>query len=265
MRILVLSLVLANLGILAWSHWIAPPPAVAAPYDGPGMTLLRELEGELEREAPELAVAAPELAAEAPVTTTSDPVAESIEPGLPVAVAGSDIAAAQAVESAATGERTVADCLAVGPFTDPDIAAEAAATLAAAGLELTPRLSEEEVWDGYWVYVEQIDSRVAANEILADLSDNGIEDAYMIPNSDSGILVSLGVFSRIERAGAVIEQVGRLGIEPTLTERTRTAETTWFEFAPNDATSDVLGLLRTPGQISRLEQRACREAAVSAD
>lgn len=267
MRILVFGLVLANLGLLAWTHWIAPPPAVAPPYDGPGMTLLRELDPNtpaLAIEMPDVAVVPPgaanavvaELSAPDILAAESapDPLVES--EGDSAATLPADAATALPVDTAAAP--SLAACVAVGPFIDPDITADAAATLAAAGLEPAPTQSEEEVWDGYWVYVEQIESRAAANEILDTLADNGIEDAYMIPNSDSGILISIGVFSRIERASTVTRQVGGLGIEPTITERTRLADTTWFEVVVDSDSTDLPGLLQTPGQISRLSLRACR-------
>ncbi len=227
MRILILCLVLANLGFLAWVSWVAPAPEPPPHYEGPGITLLRELE----RDAAILADDVP----------ADDVLAD---------------------DTGAAGAPRAAACVAIGPFIAADALDAAVARFAAAGFEPLPVASEDEVWDGYWVYIEQIGTRAAADEILTGLASGGIEDAYTIPNSDRGILISLGVFSEISRAGAQAARVGELGYEATISERTRTAETTWLELAA-DGETDLLGLLREPGRISRLEQRDCQ--ALGAD
>ena len=214
MRNLVLLLVLVNLGVLAWFSWIAPEPPAPRAYDGPRITLLRELEDD----------AAVLVAARTP------------EPSLAV------------IE---------ARCVAIGPFTEADQAETARLTLVEAGFNPALSVSEDQVWDGYWVYVDRLASREAAANALAELAENGLSDAYIIPNSESGILISLGVYSDLSRAGALAERVGDLGFDATITERMRTAETRWLELELSDAESQALEFLQEPGRIRRLEQRGC--------
>ena len=214
MRNLLLLLLLVNLGVLAWFSWIEPESVAGARYDGPGITLLRELD------------------ANAAIITASQSAPAAAEP-------------------------QVQRCLAIGPFTDFVDADSALASLIAAGFAPNQSVVEEEVWDGYWVYISGIPSRDVAQEILTVLSENGVEDAYFIPNTDSGVLISLGVFSNVSRAGSQAERVGRLGYEATIADRTRIAETRWLEVTLSGEDSLVLELLQSPGRISRLEQRSC--------
>jgi hypothetical protein len=228
-RNLLLLLLLVNLGVLAWFSWIEPEPVTGARYDGPSITLLRELD------------------ANATIITASQPATAAVERPLP---AGSPFV-----------EPPVERCLAIGPFTDPVDADSAFASLIAAGFAPNQSVVEEEVWDGYWVYISGIPSRDVAQEMLTVLGENGVEDAYFIPNTDSGVLISLGVFSNITRAGAQAERVGRLGYEATIADRTSIAETRWLEVTLTGEDSFVLELLQSPGRISRLEQRSCSAAS----
>jgi hypothetical protein len=249
LRILILLLMTANLGFWAWANWIRAAPAPATRYDGPGIALLRELPADspLRASPPQAATVtaepAPAAAASAPVPAVADPAA----------AAGA--APAGTIAAVPTNLR----CVAIGPFAQADVAAAAEATLAAAGIVANRFVGEDEIWDGYWVYIERIESREQAREMLAAITTAGMADAYMIPDSDSGILISLGVFSEITRAFAQAEQVDALDFEATIADRMRTAETTWLQMQVADGT-DVLGLLRRPGQISRLEQQNCDTA-----
>lgn len=259
MRNFVLLLVLINLGALAWFRWVVPPPPAPAPWDGPGITLLRELEDDA---AILLASRPPEFpptvtdAALAPADESSPAPVES--PSVP---AGVGTLAAEAADAAAPAESSMlaqARCVAIGPFTEVDQADAARTTLIEAGFDPALSVSEDQVWDGYWVFIGRLESRDAANAALARLAESGLSDAYVIPNSDSGILISLGVYSDISRAGALVGRVGSLGFDATITERTRTAETRWLELELSGEESRALELLQAPGRIRRLEQRGCQ-------
>lgn len=264
MRNLVLLLVLLNLGVLAWVRWIEPAPeTLAPPYDGPGITLLRELD-------PDAPIVIASQTSRTPATEASefpleDPPLDTPSPSLEAAdlpAVSADGAAAldqtvEPVESAATSVR----CVAVGPFAEAAQAEAAVATLNGGGIPASLRVEQQEIWEGYWVYVGGLPSIERANAALAELAENGIADAYVIPNSDSGILISLGVFSDVTRAGSQAERAGRFGLAATITERIRTEETRWIELEMNGEESEALELLQQPGRISRLEQRECRAAA----
>jgi hypothetical protein len=240
---------LANLGFWAWVHWVTPEPVPPEPYDGPRITLLRELPPDSPLRSPPPAVgeqpAADPAGAESDDTAAAPPAADSVP---------SSAAAFPAADEVSLR------CIVLGPFAEPAAAGRVETRLAGEGIAAERFTAEGEIWDGYWVYIEQIDSRDRAREMLAELTGAGIEDAYVIPGSDSGILISLGVYSDITRAGAQTERVGRLGFKTTIAERTRTADAIWLKLSVSDSPTDVLAMVQEPGRINRLEQRDCDAA-----
>ena len=256
MRNLFLALVLANLAFAAWHLWFSQPPRAVhvADPDVPGITLVSELPPEL-KALPSVADAESGAGGEAPPAAppaAAEHVAD--EPAVPAAPAGNDSPPPVAASAdAAAGPH----CSSVGPFRELAQAATAAANLRAAGYQPTQRVAEGDIWIGYWVYIDAIDSEARANEILAKVRDAGVTDSYVIPNSDSGSLVSLGVFSEISGVSRRRDQVRALGFDPKIVDRTRRATVYWVDVVlTGDQTLDF-DSLQTPGRIIRLEQRKC--------
>jgi len=280
MRNLFLVLVLANLAFAAWSAWFAPSQQRGRSTDDglPDLTLVSEVPDdlrssgvvvELEQPASEPSGAAPvdagadgavaaattdagasTLAARDASTPNASPAAAEpsvVEPAAALPASG--------VEAAAAGR-----CTSVGPFRELSQAATAAATLRTAGYQPLQRVAEGDVWIGYWVYIPAIATEREANEILAKVRADGIADSYVIPNSDSGSLVSLGVFSEISGVSRRRDQVRALGFEPQVVDRTRRATVYWVDvtLAPGQALD--FESLQPPGRILRLEQRPCDPA-----
>lgn len=233
MRNLFLLLVLVNLGVLAWFAWFSNGPAPGPRYDGPGITLLREAD-------PDAAI----LSLEPP----EPPVSERV----PVADPQPEVALAPPQPDR---------CVAIGPFTEPDAADSALARLAEQGFEPRLTTTEEEVWAGHWVYIDRVVSLDQARAIDAELDENGIEEAYVIGDSDSGILISLGVFSETARAASQVARAQALGYVATIADSTDLEETHWLEVSLSEGQSIELESLQEPGQISRLEERRCEGGA----
>jgi cell division septation protein DedD len=280
MRNLFLALVLANLAFAAWHTWFSgePRPSTVARPDMPGITLVSELDEELGVQggpgaADPAPTGSPVAGAAGPATGTADPnasVSRQAGPGAaadggeateggPADTPNADLADQPNV--AREGPPNASRCVSVGPFRELSQAATAAANLRAAGYDPAQRVAEGEVWVGYWVYISGIATEAQANEILARLRDNGVTDSYVIPGSDSGNLVSLGVFSEISRAGNRREEVRALGYEPTVTDRTRRATVYWVDVVLRADQSLDFETLQTPGRILRLEQRSCESPA----
>jgi hypothetical protein len=163
-----------------------------------------------------------------------------------------DVAAAAEDGGAAT-ER----CTSVGPFRELSQAATAAAALRTAGYQPLQRVAEGDIWIGYWVYIPGIATEREANEILAKVRQEGITDSYVIPNSDTGSLVSLGVFSEISGVSRRRDQVRALGFEPEVVDRTRRATVYWIDISLRADQPLDFDSLQMPGRIIRLEQRDC--------
>jgi hypothetical protein len=225
MRNLFLALLLANLGFAAWSAWFAPAEPVGRPADeGRPLTLVSEVPEDLRSSG-----------------RVTEP-AEAADPPLIAAPAS-------------------ARCTSVGPFRELSQAATAAAALRGAGYQPLQRVAEGDVWIGYWVYIPAIATEPQANEILAKMRADGIGDSYVIPNSDSGNLVSVGVFSEISGVSRRRDQVRALGFEPQVVDRTRRATVYWIDVALTPDQTLDFDALQPAGRIIRLEQRDCDRLA----
>jgi cell division septation protein DedD len=256
MRNLFLALVLANLGFAAWSAWFssAANTAPRVVEDLPGITLVREVPADLRSSGVVIQAAdsgaqpaaISEVAADVAVPTQPDPS----EPAMLAAAPPEGVAPVAAPEPGTT-------CTSVGPFRELSQAASAAATLREAGHRPAQRVAEGDIWIGYWVYIPAIASEDEAEDILAKVRAEGISDSYIIPNSDSGSLVSLGVFSEISGVSRRRDQVRALGMEPEVVDRTRRATVYWVDVTLGAGRTLDFDSLQPTGRIIRLEQRAC--------
>ena len=229
MRNLVLVLVLINLGFAAWSAWYATPDSAGTAIRdsrATGIVLVSELEAAARASSEERGPAAP--------PPRPPPI---------VAYVASD------------------RCISVGPFQELAQASAAQASLRGAGFMPTQRVEDGDIWVGYWVYLTDIPTRAAADEILERLRENDISDSYIVPGGEEAQTISLGVFSEISRAGSVREQVRALGYEPTVVDRGRRATLYWIDVPASAGATIDLDALQPPGRINRLEQRACESGA----
>jgi len=259
MRNLFLALVLANGAYAAWHTWFAspPPPLHVDDLTLPRITLVSEVPEDLRGSGAENESDVAAAGAAKPATEALDALAGAAAPNDPpvvVAPPGEPVAAGG---PASAGGR----CTSVGPFRELSQAAGAAANLRAAGHQPLQRVAEGDIWIGYWVYIGAIPTQAQANEILAKFRAEGITDSYVIPNSDSGNLVSLGVFSEISGVTRRREQVRALGYEPQVVDRTRRATVYWVDIVLQPDQTLDFDALQTPGRIIRLEQRACASDA----
>ncbi len=281
MRNVFFLLVLANLGFAAWHSWYSPErvPHVAD-TDLPKLTLVREVPPEI-ADRREANAAAPEVhlpsddaavakaqqasgagerpASQATTAATARPSTSATAPGsaAPSGSAATSASAAPPPHDAAAATR----CTSVGPFRDLAQATTAAATLRTSGYQPTQRVADGDIWIGYWIYIDAIPTEAEANAILAKVRGQGITESYVIPNSDSGNLVSLGVFGEISNVTRRREQVRALGYDPKVVDRTRRGTVYWVDVVLTPDQALDFDKLQTPGRIQRLEQRACEAAA----
>ena len=154
------------------------------------------------------------------------PSLEIAEPVLPEGDGAADAALGKESELAAAVGRS---CLTVGPFRAATDADGALADLEADGLRASLRTTEAPVFVGHWVQVRNVPSRNAGNEMLEQLKEGGLGDAYMVESEDEGLKISLGLFGEVDRAERVELQAKSLGFDVGVTQRTRNAMVTFVD------------------------------------
>ncbi len=289
MRNLVFALILVNLGFAAWARWHATglPGLPAAERESGDVLLASEFDDAgvgletivIDETVPganatgQTAIARTVPAADTSVSPDEDPL-----PGASIALAGlrdSEPAVVAGDEEVAAGEAATElpgpaaaaslpgsgdlICTSVGPFRELSQVTAAASNLRADGFSPRQRAGEGDIWAGYWVYLERIASVAEAQTMMQTLNENGIADAYVIPDSDSGTLISLGVFSEIIRASRITDQVRSLGFDATIADRVRRATVYWIDVDVADGQLLDFERLQPAGRIIRLEQRPCGE------
>lgn len=152
-------------------------------------------------------------------------------------------------------------CTSVGPFANLPEASQAQAALQAAGFSPRQRLEEGELWVGYWVSVQNLPNRDAAEEALQRLAEAGITDVYLMPGSDPSNVLSLGVFSDFQRAQRRLQEAQALGLQPQIDDRKRAGSVYWIDADLSEPGQAIdTSIFQTdPRKIMRLELRACPE------
>jgi hypothetical protein len=242
MRILCLLLILANVLYFTWSQMMdVNVPSLerkgAKPVDPPARIVL----------AREMLEANPDERSVGPVRDVQPPAVEPL---------GTHSAAAGPTQ---TAQLDALSCTSVGPFADLPQAAQAQASLRNAGFQPRQRMEQGEIWAGYWVSVQGLATREAAEAALKTLSANGIADVYLMPGSDPPNVLSLGVFSDYQRAQRRVDEVRAIGLTPRIDDRKRAGSVFWIDVDLQEPGQDIDSSIfqSDPGKITRLEMRAC--------
>jgi hypothetical protein len=243
MRTLCLLLILANVLYFTWSQML----------DVHGSTLDRK--GAKPAEASQRIVLAREMVEANPeeraVGQIHDVQPPAVEP-----------LGAQTTPVAETAQLDTLSCTSIGPFPDLTQASQAQAALRGAGFQPRQRMEQGEIWAGYWVSVQGLATRDAAEAALKTLTANGIGDVYVMPGSDPPNVLSLGVFSDYQRAQRRVDEVRAIGLTPRIDDRKRAGSVYWIDvdlMEPGQLIDSSL-FQTDPGKITRLEMRACPAA-----
>jgi uncharacterized protein YndB with AHSA1/START domain len=255
MRAFCLLLILANVLYFVWSQMIdvqfnvLDRPRVARTAEPPPRIVLAREAQQAEEPSAESPEPAPAAAYEAVTPVSDAPAANEIETA----------SAANTANTAAAQAETLFTCTSVGPFADLAEATQAQAALRGAKLEPRQRMEQGELWVGYWVSVQDFDSRATAEAAMKTLQSNGISDVYLMPGADAPFTLSLGVFSDHQRAQRRSAQAKALGLTPRIEDRTRTGSVYWLDIdLPEPGYQiDTSVIQSDPGKIMRLEMREC--------
>lgn len=151
------------------------------------------------------------------------------------------------------------NCLSLGPFTDLTDAARASTLLRENKLQPRQRAGEGVVWKGFWVTLDGVPDRTAANTLIERLRRFGVGDAYAMPGDGRDITISLGLFSERQRALRRLDDVKALGLAPRIVDRERSGTVYWIDVdvVPPAKLPDAARLQGEGGRILRLEVKPC--------
>jgi hypothetical protein len=190
-------------------------------------------------------------------------IAEPDEPAATApAAAGEGLVLAREASPSAAPARPAqgsSHCLSLGPFTDLTDAARAATLLRENRLDPRQRAGEGVVWKGYWVTLEGVPDRTAANDVIARLRRAGVADAYAMPGDGRNVTISLGLFSERQRALRRLDDAKAAGLSPRIVDRERTGTVYWIDVdvVPPAELPDAARLEGEAGRILRLEISPC--------
>lgn len=120
-------------------------------------------------------------------------------------------------------------CVSVGPFEDPAIAAEAADLLRTKSFAPQQRVAEAPSIRRFWVYLDGFTSDAAVTKALHKLGRAGIDDAEVMPPEAGSRRVSLGLYTDRDRADRRAKLVRTMGFKPAVTERMLPGTVYWLD------------------------------------
>ena len=163
-------------------------------------------------------------------TACAEPIA-----GLPSLTLASDLPPAKraALASKMSLETPVQQCVSVGPFDDPAIAAKAATVLRRSASRPAADCGITGI-RRFWVYLDGFRSDATEMRVLHRLEQAGIDDAEAMPADAGGLKVSLGLFTDRNRAASRVKVVHAMGFTPLMTERMLPGTVYWLDLTlPN--------------------------------
>ena len=122
-------------------------------------------------------------------------------------------------------------CVTVGPFREREEADGALTQYQGEGMRTALRSTVGPIFIGHWVQIRNIEDRAVGNRMLQQLQDGGLGDAYIVPNDDGSVNVSLGLFGDIDGAEKIELQAKSLGLPADITPRTRDGEVFFVDIA----------------------------------
>ncbi len=143
-------------------------------------------------------------------------------------------------------------CQTLGPFLALDALQEAEDGLLEIGLTPERRESERKHPIGYWVYLPEMAH--SESQRLAQILDDHSDKEYFV---GKGNVISLGAFQEMSRARNRLEKARKLGLDPLLETRYRTAIEYWLDFHAETAKGKQLDSLVENSPDIWLQDRSC--------
>lgn len=198
------------------------------------------------------------------------PPAQSSIAGLPALTLYRELSPAkrEALASKMALEKPAPQCVSVGPFEDPAVAAKAATLLRAQSFAPQQRAAESASIRRFWVYLDGFRSDATEMRVLHRLERAGIDDAEAMPADAGGRKVSLGLFTDRERAATRAKAVHAMGFKPAMTERMLPGTVYWLDLTLPSSSTPVplkdVSDLEPGGGSSPISVQSCPSSPLSA-
>lgn len=210
MRLVVLTLLLANLLFFSWQYLLLKNHPVT-PHDAYQDVPSLELAS---REVPVPAIAEPEWS-----EAEAGEMADTLSPD---GAASPAETLAPEPEPLPVEQHGPAVCANLGPFDNQDAAHAAIEKLSLSSFN--PVVDERQVpRPVYWVYIPPFRDRQSANLALSMLATRGIKDAYIVGSGEDRNAIALGLFSEQVRAQRRLEQLEKIGMAARISAVDRSA------------------------------------------
>ena len=178
-------------------------------------------------------------------------------PGLMLSEDPADRVATLKIEPGAEVADVGMSCLRIGPFSREADADAVSRALEPRALRVRQSAEEGRVWAGYWVQVDDQETRAMAENARSALVSAGIKDAYVVAG-DTGFRVSLGLYRLRSSANRVVEQATGLGYETRVDDRFQAGTTYWVRVSlAGDRTLQPGEFQTDSGRILRTEDVPC--------
>ena len=112
-------------------------------------------------------------------------------------------------------------CVTIGPFKESTDADSAVLEYSNVGMKAALRPTRGQVFVGHWVWIRNIDDDATGKEILSQLAEGGLGDAYIDRTDPEGLRISLGLFGDVDGAEKIELQARSLDLPAEIIPSTR--------------------------------------------
>lgn len=125
---------------------------------------------------------------------------------------------------------SVAQCFSIGPIQSINEMEQLRYMLAEYTSESQQRTSQAQVDEGYWVYLDAVDSRAHALELANELGSMGLTDYFVMTSGDLENSLSLGLYSDESNSRKRQAALRALGFNARVLSRYKTVEHYWLDY-----------------------------------
>ena len=128
-------------------------------------------------------------------------------------------------------------CFSIGPFDDSDSSDKMYDVLFDLGIQAKQRIVNERQPKSYWVYLPSKNSKSKAEETVAFLSENNVDETYIWLDAPHRYAVSLGLFSKLSTARMKLAEIEKLDLDPEMEVRYIEITQFWVDYQHDTDTS----------------------------